>query len=166
MSLDSLYQEVIMDHYARPRNRGTLEAADISWEAHNPVCGDRITVQAALDPAGAIREIRFSGQGCSISQASASMLTQLARGKGLAEARALVDRFLAMLRGEGGDYRPLGEAQALQGVTRYPVRIKCATLAWHALEEGIKEREHTRDEAGDGAAPAPAPAPEGGPSHG
>lgn len=137
MSLDSLYSEVIKDHYARPRNRGTLENPDVSCRLHNPVCGDDITVQAELDPAGAIREIRFSGQGCSISQASASMMTQLARGKDLAEARALITSFLGLMKGEAGDYRALGEAQSLQGVTRSPVRIKCATLAWHALEEGI-----------------------------
>jgi len=140
MSLGDLYQEVIMDHYARPRNRGELPAPDVSFELHNPVCGDRIRVQARLED-GRVADVRFSGQGCSISQASASMMTQLVKGKGLADVRGLIERFLAMMKGEAGDYKPLGEAQALQGVARFPVRIKCATLAWHVLEEGLRRHE-------------------------
>ncbi len=139
MSLADLYQEVIMDHYGRPRNRGTIADADVSFELKNPVCGDVIRVDAALE-GDTVRDIRFSGQGCSISQASASMMTQLVQGKNLEEARRLIDCFLAMMRGEQGDYRALGEAQALQGVTKYPVRVKCAALAWHVLEEGLRRR--------------------------
>ncbi len=136
MSLDELYQEVIMDHYARPRNKGRLEHPDIDRELANPVCGDVIRVQVALD-GGRVGDVRFSGKGCSISQASASMMTELIKGRTLDEARGLIERFLAMMKGEPGDYGALRDLQALQGVSRYPVRIKCATLAWHVLEGGL-----------------------------
>ncbi len=140
MSLSELYQEVMMDHYAHPRNCGTLENPDASWELHNPTCGDLIKVEVALEPGDkqserVVKDIRFSGQGCSISQASASMMTQLVKGKRLSEAREVLERFLSMMKGEDGDFESLGDAQALQGVTRYPVRVKCATLAWHAFEK-------------------------------
>lgn len=149
MSLDEIYQQVILDHYSRPRNKGEVAGADVSFEMHNPVCGDRIRVQAALED-GRVAEVRFSGQGCSISQASASMMTQLVKGKDLGEARGLIARFLSMMKGEAGDYRPLGEAQSLQGVSRLPVRIKCATLAWHVLEEGLRRHEAGAAREGEG----------------
>lgn len=140
MSLSEIYQEVIMDHYGRPRNRGRVEDSDVSWELDNPVCGDRIRVEARIE-GDAITDVRFSGQGCSISQASASMMTELVKGRGIEDARVLAERFLAMMKGDSGDYRTLGEVQALQGVARSPVRIKCATLAWHVLGEGLRRRE-------------------------
>lgn len=140
MSLSEIYREVIMDHYGRPRNRGRLAQPDIAWELENPVCGDRIRIEATVAD-GAVTDIRFSGQGCSISQASASMMTELVKGKNVKDARNLTESFLAMMKGDPGDYRTLGEVQALQGVTRSPVRVKCATLAWHVLDEGLERRE-------------------------
>lgn len=161
MPLSDLYQEVMMDHYANPRNRGTLAEADASWELHNPTCGDVIRVDVQLEPSGdqdhkraesrIVRDIRFSGHGCSISQASASMMTQLVKGKTLGEALALVSRFLSMMKGEAVDTEELGDAQALQGVTRYPVRVKCATLAWHVMERCMGMMVKGEGEHGDGS---------------
>lgn len=142
MSLNDIYKQVILDHYQKPRNRGKLENPVFKRHLHNPTCGDDIEVEVALD-GDRVSQVRFNGRGCSISMASASMMTQAMKGKTLAEARALLGKFLAMMKGEKGEYKELGEIQALQGVSRYPVRIKCATLAWHALDEGIAE--HTGD---------------------
>lgn len=139
MQLDELYKEVIMDHYRSPRNRGTLEEFTFSFELQNPTCGDVIQVQGLLD-GDKIEKIAFTGEGCSISQASASMMTTLVKGKTVSEAKQIIERFLAMMRGEPGDYKDLKDLRALQGVSKYPVRIKCATLAWHVLEEGMKGR--------------------------
>lgn len=140
MSLEDIYKDAIMDHYARPRGRGTLEHPVIVYHAHNPTCGDEIEVQADVED-GRIKDVRFSGQGCSISQASASMMTVAMKGKTLAEAKATLAKFLAMMKGEPGAYKELGEVQALQGVSKLPVRLKCATLAWHALEVGLSQHE-------------------------
>jgi nitrogen fixation NifU-like protein len=138
--LDDLYREIILDHYARPRNRGRLDPADIAVEGVNPSCGDEISVTARLRD-GAIEEVRFDGKGCSISQASASMMSQMVKGKTLDEAKALVDSFKAMMRGQSFDEAELGDLVALQGVRKFPVRIKCATLAWVALQQGATEYE-------------------------
>ncbi|MGE5591350.1 MAG: Fe-S cluster assembly sulfur transfer protein SufU [Bacillota bacterium] len=140
MSLEDIYKDAIMDHYARPRGRGKLEHPVIVYHAHNPTCGDEIEVQADVED-GRIKDVRFSGQGCSISQASASMMTVAMKGKTLAEAKATLAKFLAMMKGEPGAYKELGEVQALQGVSKLPVRLKCATLAWHALEVGLSQHE-------------------------
>lgn len=140
MSLDELYKQVIMDHYSRPRNKGKREGAAVDAELQNPVCGDVIQVQLDLED-GRVGAARFDGQGCSISQASASMMTEMVKGKSLEEAKGLIETFLSMMKGEPGDYRSLKDLQALQGVARYPVRIKCATLAWHVLEEGIRRQQ-------------------------
>lgn len=140
MSLEDIYKDTIMDHYARPRNRGVCDHPVIVHHMHNPTCGDDIEVQAEVED-GRIRDVRFSGRGCSISQASASMMTVAMKGKTLGEAKQTVQRFLAMIKGEPGSYKELGEVQALQGVARLPARIKCATLAWHALETGIGQHE-------------------------
>jgi nitrogen fixation NifU-like protein len=136
--LDDLYQEVIMDHYRRPRNKGTLEQADSVREQHNPTCGDVIQVQLRVAD-GKIADIRFSGKGCSISQSSASMMTDKVKGKSLAEAEAVLRRFKAMMHGEEGDYRDLGDLVALQGVSKLALRVKCATLAWNVLDEAMKD---------------------------
>ena len=139
--LSAIYQELILDHYRRPRNKGALDAlgADVPRSAvrRNPICGDEVALALAYDDAGRVREARFTGQGCSISQASASMLTQAVRGKTADEARALVARFSALVHGDAeaaGD-ATLGELRALGGVSRFPARIRCATLAWSALAE-------------------------------
>ncbi len=137
MALDDLYREVILDHYAHPRNRGRLDPSDVSVEGANPLCGDELALYLRLRD-GRVEEARFEGRGCSISQASTSMMTEAITGKTLDEVRALVGRFKGMMRGEtpGDD---LGELLALAGVRKFPVRIKCATLSWVALEQGLDE---------------------------
>jgi len=147
MSLEDIYKDAIMDHYARPRGRGKLEHPVIIYHAHNPTCGDEIEVQANVED-GRIQDVRFSGHGCSISQASASMMTVAMKGKTLPEAKATLAKFLGMMRGEPGSYKELGEVQALQGVSRLPVRLKCATLAWHALEVGLSQHESGQSQRG------------------
>lgn len=135
--LQELYKQVILDHHSRPRNRGLLEKPDTTVHLENPTCGDTIDLQIKLD-GGRLQDVRWQGRGCSISMASASMMTEALKGKTVEEARQIMDRFRAMMRGEAGSYRDLGEIQSLQGVARYPVRIKCATLAWNAVEMGLK----------------------------
>lgn len=142
--LAAIYQELILDHYRRPRNKGALEAADAVAERRNPLCGDEIVLQLAFD-GDVVREARFTGRGCSISQASASMLTQAVRGRTRAEADALLRRFTALVHGQEGPAgadpgrdETLGELRALQGVARFPARIRCATLAWSALDEALR----------------------------
>lgn len=139
MGLDDLYREIILDHYAHPRNRGTLEQADISVEGANPLCGDELSFSVRLQD-GVIRDVRFEGRGCSISQASASMMTGEIQGKTLSEARALVEQFKAMMRGQPSTLDETDLA-ALAGVRKFPVRVKCATLAWVAVDQGIEEFE-------------------------
>ena len=139
--ISALYQEMILDHYRRPRNKGTLERADAAVEMKNPLCGDEITLQVAFEGDG-VCDLRFSGRGCSISQASASMMTQLVKGKGAAEIDALRNRFREMMLGDqsAGTDEQLGSLRALSGVARFPARVKCALLAWNALERALAER--------------------------
>jgi nitrogen fixation protein NifU and related proteins len=138
--LGELYQELILDHYRRPRNRGSLEAHTRRVSLANPTCGDELELDLLLD-GEIIADVRFSGRGCSISQASASMMTQLIKGKTVAQARALAGRFSEMMHGsqEAARDAALGEARALAGVARFPVRIKCALLGWNALEESTRD---------------------------
>lgn len=137
----ALYQEMILDHYRRPRNKGTLETADATVEMKNPLCGDEIALQVAFDGDG-IGEVKFSGRGCSISQASASMMTQLVKGKSATEIDALRKKFREMLLGDpsAADDAQLGPLRSLSGVARFPARVKCALLAWNALESALAER--------------------------
>lgn len=139
--LQSLYQELILDHFRRPRNRGRLEQPDASVVMKNPLCGDEITLQLAFD-GDQVRDARFVGQGCSISQASASMMTQLVRGKPASEVQGLAARFRQMIRGdaEAASDQILGELRALSGVSKFPVRVKCALLPWDALAAGLREQ--------------------------
>ncbi len=135
--LDDLYQQIILDHYRRPRNKGRTEPQDFAAKENNPLCGDEIEVTARLAD-GQIAEIKFAGHGCAISQASASIMTMKLTGKSLDEAEQFITGFLKMMRGEklfGG--KELGDAKALEGVLKFPVRVKCATLAWHTAQEGI-----------------------------
>ncbi len=140
-SLEELFQEVILDHYRRPRNKGALEPHTHRVGLTNPSCGDELEVDLRLE-GDVIADIRFSGRGCSISQASASMMTQLVKGRTVAEALALAARFDEMMHGSADAARDerLGEARALAGVARFPVRVKCAELGWNALAEGTKPR--------------------------
>ena len=135
--LEELYQDIVLDHYRRPRNRGKAVPADVQAKEYNPLCGDEIEVTARLAD-GKIAEIKFDGHGCSISQASASIMTQKLAGKTLQEAAGFIDDFLKMMRGEkafGG--KELGDLKALEGVLKFPVRVKCATLAWHTVQKGL-----------------------------
>lgn len=142
MALDDLYREVILDHYSHPRNKGELANPDIKVEGANPLCGDELSIFVKLD-GGRVADVRFTGRGCSISQASASMMTEQIKGKTIEEARALAARFKGMMQGQAIDEDEMGELAALQGVRKFPVRVKCATLSWVALEQGIEEFETT-----------------------
>lgn len=134
--LDELYRELILEHYKSPRNRGRLDEPDVATRGKNPLCGDEIEISLDVD-GDTIQDIRFGGRGCSISQASASMLTEAVKGKTIAEARTVAGRFKAMMRGDEVNPDDLGDIEALQGVRKVPVRIKCALLAWTTLEEGL-----------------------------
>lgn len=136
MNLDSLYQELILRHYRHPRNRGELEGATAVVSRFNPLCGDEITLQLRVRE-GVVEAAKFVGQGCSISQASASMLTERLVGKPVVEAEALSRRFTEMLHGseEAARDPALGDLRALAGVARFPARVRCALLAWEALGE-------------------------------
>lgn len=138
MSLDDLYREVILDHYRNPRNKRPLDGADIDLLHNNPLCGDEISVRVKLAD-GIVEDAAFEGQGCSISQASASMLTDKIKGMKLDDVEGLVLEFRGMMAGkEGADDDALGDLVALKGVVKYPVRIKCAVLAWDTLQEGVE----------------------------
>jgi nitrogen fixation NifU-like protein len=132
---DDLYREIILDHYRNPRHKHTVEPADQVVAANNPQCGDEIDLSFRLRQ-DAIEAIGFTGRGCSISQASASMLCEAVTGMASQRARALAERFRSVLQGETGDDH-LGDLEALLGVRAYPVRVKCATLAWNALLQGL-----------------------------
>jgi nitrogen fixation protein NifU and related proteins len=149
--LEDLYREIILDHYRNPRNRGELPTPPaVRSEGFNPLCGDEIQVYLEVHD-GVVDDIRISGQGCSISQSSASMMSQAVKGRSLPEARALLHAFKSMMSIEDGhdrddadDAEPgvkMGDLEALQGVVKYPVRIKCATLAWNTLAQGLDEAE-------------------------
>jgi len=131
-----LYTQVIMDHYKRPRNRGGLEGADLEEHLLNPLCGDEVTVYAVFD-GDRVADVRFEGRGCSISQASASMMTERLMGKSSEEAEKEIKGFKAMMVGER-EFPEMDDLAALKGVIQYPSRIKCATLAWTAFQKGLE----------------------------
>ncbi|MBI4329230.1 MAG: SUF system NifU family Fe-S cluster assembly protein [Chloroflexi bacterium] len=138
MSLDDLYREVILEHYRHPRNKGEIADAEIDLLQNNPLCGDEVHLFVKVMD-GRIADAEFLGQGCSISQASASMMTEMLEGKSLEEAKALATAFGEMMQGTlSPDASALGELLALQGVRMYPVRIKCAVLAWETLQKGLQ----------------------------
>jgi nitrogen fixation protein NifU and related proteins len=137
-SLDDLYRRVIMDHYQNPRNRGKMDDEAITVNLKNPTCGDQIQLQMKIED-GVIRDAKFSGEGCSISMSSASMMTQAVKGLVLDDALKLADAFSQLMQGAeiDDDGIDLGDIEALQGVSKFPARIKCATLAWKALQQGV-----------------------------
>ena len=137
----ALYQELILDHYRRPRNKGKLENPDAKAEIKNPLCGDEIEVQVAFEGDG-VGDLKFSGRGCSISQASASMMTQLVKGKSAKDIAEIRTRFRDLMLGDltATTDEKLGALRALSGVARFPARVKCALLAWNALESAMAER--------------------------
>jgi nitrogen fixation NifU-like protein len=139
--LEDLYREIILDHYRTPRNRGELPPPARHAEGHNPLCGDEITVYIDVD-GDVVNDVKVSGQGCSISQSSASMMSAAIKGRTVAEVRALVRKFKGMMSietdgDEPAEDVPLGDLEALQGVVKFPVRIKCATLAWNTLLDAL-----------------------------
>jgi len=140
LNLSSLYQQLILDHYRKPRNKGELPEKTVEIHMANPVCGDEIRLQLRIED-DRIVDARHVGQGCSISQASVSMMTSLIKGKELADAEGLVQRFTEMMHGdeEAARDKAMGDLRALQGVSKFPVRIKCALLAFDALQEAIKK---------------------------
>jgi nitrogen fixation protein NifU and related proteins len=140
MELDDLYRDVILDHNRRPRNFGPLEHADASADGANPLCGDRLTLRLKL-AADKIEEIRFEGQGCAISTASASLMTEAVKGKSRAEALSLFDRIHRLLTDDGAEPDGLGKLAALSGVRAYPARVKCASLCWHTLASALSSRD-------------------------
>jgi nitrogen fixation NifU-like protein len=138
---DELYRELILDHYRNPRHREPLAQPDVVAQGYNPLCGDEVELRLAFAN-GVVRDVSFDGRGCSISRASGSMLTDLVIGKPVDEVRRLSQLFTKMLREpEGEAPEELGDLEAFQGVAKLPVRVKCATLAWHTLEDGLEQRE-------------------------
>jgi nitrogen fixation protein NifU and related proteins len=137
MELNDLYRDVILDHNRKPRNFGDLESADASVEGYNPMCGDHLTLRLKLDD-GTISDIRFEGQGCAISTASASLMTEAVKGKSRDEALRLFDRVHHLLTDDSAPSDELGKLAALSGVREYPARVKCASLCWHTLASALK----------------------------
>ena len=155
--LEELYQEVILDHSRRPRNFGELADAAVRVHGDNPACGDEIDLGVKFGADGSVDEIKFSGHGCAISQASASMMTMKLKGKSRAVAREMLGAFHALVAGEGDDPgATLGDLRLLRGVRKFPQRVKCAMLAWRALEEALRQNagEATVSTEGDVVRPA------------
>ncbi len=139
--LQELYQSVILDHNRAPRNFGALDGATGVADGKNPLCGDHVTVEVAVD-GDVIREVRFTGQGCAISKASASLMTTAVRGKSRADADALFEKFHALVTGRAEEIditrEKLGQLVVFSGVSRFPIRVKCASLAWHTLKAALE----------------------------
>jgi len=143
--LRELYQDVILEHSKAPRNYGELAAANHKAEGFNPLCGDHFTIYVVVE-GGRIRDIRFEGSGCAISKASASMMTQSVKGKTTAEAEELFGRFHKVVTGQAegnGRGSDLGKLEVFSGVSEFPVRVKCATLAWHTLRAALEGKQDT-----------------------
>lgn len=138
MELDELYQSIILDHARRPRNFGELAPPAVRSEGYNPSCGDQITLYVRKGPDGTVDEIRFTGQACAICMASASLMTAQIKGKPVQEALRLKREFISFLTGPDDPAPALGNLRALAGVKRFPQRLKCATLGWHALADALK----------------------------
>jgi nitrogen fixation protein NifU and related proteins len=149
--LEELYREIILDHYRNPRNRGELEPPAVKVEGFNPLCGDEIVVSVLVDD-GKVADIKIAGSGCSISQSSGSLMSAAVKGRTVDEARGLIDTFKTLMtvhesqisdevgpEPEPVDIRALGELAALQGVVKFPVRIKCATLSWNTFAQALDE---------------------------
>ena len=141
-SLRELYQEVILDHSRHPRRFGPLEGATHVGEGYNPLCGDRVKIYLALDADNRIADIKFEGKGCAISQASASLMTDMLTGRTLDEAERLMSGFLHMVKGEADtgelDADDRERLEVMAGVSAFPMRVKCATLAWHTMKSALE----------------------------
>lgn len=144
--LRELYQEYVLDHGKNPRNFRHPEGITHHAEGYNPLCGDKITVELVLD-GDVVKDIGFTGQGCAISTASASTMTEAVKGKTVAEAKAFFERFLAMVKGEEEpDLEALDKLAVFAGVAEFPMRVKCATLAWHTLQAALEGQESVSTE--------------------
>jgi nitrogen fixation NifU-like protein len=144
--LTDLYQEVILDHNRRPRNYRTIEGASHHAEGYNPLCGDRLNLYVQVD-GDVIRDVAFQGTGCAISKASASLMTDAVKGQTVAEARSLFERFHDVVTTPPDQpVEDLGKLSVLAGVREFPVRVKCASLAWHTLKAALERHEHTTTE--------------------
>ena len=144
--LNDLYQEVILDHNRRPRNFHALSDASHTAEGYNPLCGDRLTLYLKLN-GDTIEDVSFEGAGCAISKASASMMTDALKGRSIAEATALFDRFHRMVTTPPSEpVEEMGKLSALAGVREFPVRVKCASLAWHTLKAALRHEQSTSTE--------------------
>ncbi|MDX5474808.1 MAG: SUF system NifU family Fe-S cluster assembly protein [Bacillaceae bacterium] len=141
-NLDTLYRQVIMDHYKNPRNKGSLEEDSVTINMNNPTCGDRIHLTLKIEE-GKVVDAKFDGEGCSISMSSASMMTQAIKGLEVEKALQLSKIFYDMMLGKeyDEDELDLGDIEALSGVSKFPARIKCATLAWKAMEKGVSSEQ-------------------------
>jgi nitrogen fixation NifU-like protein len=135
--MDEMYQTLIIEHDRSPRNFKRLDAPTHHAEGRNPLCGDEVSLDLVIDAEGRISEVGFQGQGCAVSRASSSMMTTAIKGKTIPEAMALFDGFHAMLTGQPGDREGLGKLVAFQGLSVYPMRVKCATMVWHVLKEAL-----------------------------
>jgi len=141
-ALRELYQEVILDHSRHPRHYGTLDHASHKAEGYNPLCGDKVTVYLKLDADGRVGDIAFEGKGCAISQASASMMTDMLKGRTAEEAEKLMQGFLHLVKGEDASDLPEDDRERLEvmgGISEFPMRVKCATLAWHTYKNAVEE---------------------------
>jgi nitrogen fixation NifU-like protein len=148
-SLRELYQEVILDHSRHPRHFGRLDHPTHKAEGYNPLCGDRVTVMLTLGQDGRVADIKFEGKGCAISQASASLMTEMLAGRTLAEAQTLMDGFLHLVKGEDATDLAAEDREYLDvmaGISEFPMRVKCATLAWHTFKNAIEEGKNAPDE--------------------
>ncbi len=138
MELDDLYQELILDHYKRPRNSRKLEDAEVLVDEENPTCGDHLRLTARVE-GGRIADVKFEAKGCAISVSSASMMTERLIGLPVEEGKRVAADFIAFMRGEKElSADELGELAALEGVKKYPLRVKCATLGWHAIQSALE----------------------------
>jgi len=139
--IEELYQEVILDHSRRPRNFGELPDAAVRVHGDNPACGDEIHLAVKFDSDGGLEDIRFTGRGCAISQASASLMTMKLKGKNRAEVMEMLRAFRDLVTGEKGDApKALGDLRVMSGVRKFPLRVKCAMLAWRAVEQALEQR--------------------------
>ena len=144
--LNDLYQEVILDHNKRPRNFRTIEGASHHADGYNPLCGDKLSLTVQVD-GDAIKDVAFTGSGCAISKASASIMTDSVKGKSVAEARALFERFHRMVTTPPDQpVEDMGKLSVLAGVREFPVRVKCASLAWHTLKAALERKDSTSTE--------------------
>lgn len=143
-NLDDLYRRVIMDHYKNPRNRGSLDEDSVTVNLNNPTCGDRISLQLQIED-GIVKNAKFTGEGCSISMSSASMMTAAVKGRKTEEALEMANKFSSLMQGQTAAFDEYEDIEALSGVNKFPARIKCATLAWNALRKGVEQGQGRHD---------------------